>query len=260
MEDPTGLGKLAEGVAKLADSEVGVRAYDDLMADAMKEGGRALVDTVKAFRLFTFPIQLLALAQDRLASFCEQVRQRVPEERQIEAPPSVALPVLMNLRYMEDENPLTELYLNLLARAIDRARQNEAHPAFVRIIDQLSPDEALILFLLRDRLSVFFKFDKERYLEWARVPSNEAHPSSWNSQTPTSEDLTSSIFRPEYTSMNLERLQALTLVRRRNVAARLFPFSLTQFGELFVRACIPEDFKVERGTDEGDSTQGEKEE
>ena len=54
----------------------------------------------------------------------------------------------MNLRFMEDENPLTELYLNLLARAIDKERCNEAHPAFIKIIEQMSPDEAMVLYVL----------------------------------------------------------------------------------------------------------------
>ena len=125
MDDPT---KLAESVAKIIDSQVANKAYDDLLADAMKEGGKALADTVKAFRLFTAPIQLLAVAQDRLAVFCDRVRAKVPEDRQQEAAPSIALPILMDLRFMEDENPLTELYLNLLARAIDRERCSEAHP------------------------------------------------------------------------------------------------------------------------------------
>jgi hypothetical protein len=244
VDDLTGLGKLAESAAKVADSKVAVRAYDDLLADAMKEGGEGLVELIKAFRLFTFPIQLLALAQDRLKRWCEEVRRCVPEERHIEAQPSIALPVLMNLRFMEEDNPLTELYLNLLARAIDKERVNEAHPAFVRIIEQLSPDEALILFILRDRAPVFFAFDSQHVLEAAVVPQDNVPSGEWNIATPVKEDITSSIPHPRETSMNLERLKALTLVFSKAVAARRNAFSLTQFGELFVKACIPEDFKL----------------
>jgi len=144
MEDLTGLGKLAE-------SKVVNAACDDLISKAAKEGGNALVDVVKTFRLFTAPIQLLAAAQDRLARFCEKVREDVPVERQIEAAPSVAIPILLALRYMEDDNPVTELFLNLLRRAIDRERVHEAHPAFPRIIEQLSRDEAMIMYSLREK-------------------------------------------------------------------------------------------------------------
>ena len=38
---------------------------------------------------------------------------------------------------MEDDNYLTDLYLSLLQRVIDKERINEPHPAFFRIIEQL---------------------------------------------------------------------------------------------------------------------------
>lgn len=235
MGDPTGLGKLAEGVAKLADSEVGIRAYDDLLAGAMKEGGEALLDTVKAFRLFTAPIQLLALAQDRLARFCEQVRERVPEERQVEAPPSVALPVLMNLRYMEDENPLTELYLNLLARAIDKERQSEAHPAFVKIIEQMSPDEAMIVYALRERPYMCIVLD---------VQQHNSCPYEL-------------LAHPEHIHLYARHLASLNLLDAYAYGTSFVQVS--DFGELFIRACVPEDFSVERRGHQEDSTEGKKE-
>lgn len=247
MDDPTGLGKLAEGVAKLADSEVGIRAYDDLLADAMKEGGQALVDTIKAFRLFTAPIQLLALAQDRVAGFCARVRQRVPEERQIEAPPSVAAPVLMNLRYMEDDNPLTELYLNLLARAIDKERQSEAHPAFVKIIEQMSPDEAILVCILRDG-NVWDTKMRDR--PWVVTAVGGAE-SRFTDDLPL-ENFANPSWLPGY----LEHLHALAIVSE---TGQKDIYALNDFGQLFVKACIPEDFKLERGTEEEDSAQGEPE-
>ena len=89
-------------MAKIGDSQLANKAYDDLAASPMREGGKALTDLVKAFRLFLAPIQLLAVAQDRLAAFCDRVRAKVPEDRQQEAAPSIALPILMDLRFMED--------------------------------------------------------------------------------------------------------------------------------------------------------------
>jgi hypothetical protein len=78
------------------------------------------------------------------------VREEVPEERQIEAQPSVAVPILLALRYMEDDNPVTELFLNLLRRVIDRDLVHQVHSAFPKIIEQLSPDEAMIVYLVPD--------------------------------------------------------------------------------------------------------------
>ena len=64
------------------------------------------------------------------------------------SPAMISGPIIDRLKYAEEDNPLTELFLHLLARSIDTDRINEAHPAFIHIIDQLSPDEALILFEL----------------------------------------------------------------------------------------------------------------
>lgn len=144
MDDLAGLGKLA-------DSRLVNAAYKDIVQPGARETGKAIQDVTKAFRLFTAPLQLLAVCQDRLSAFCDRARSAVPVERQIEAAPSIAIPIMLALRYMEDDNLVTELFVNLLTRCIDRSRVGEAHPAFPRIIEQLAPDEAMILYSLRER-------------------------------------------------------------------------------------------------------------
>lgn len=236
MDDPTGL-------AKLADSKLLNKAYDDLLADAMKEGGQALVNTVKAFRLFTAPIQLLAVAQDRLKAFCEKVRQRVPEERQVEAPPSIALPVLLSLRYMEDDNLLTELFLNLLARAIDKERQGEAHPAFARIIEQLSPDEAMVMLVLRDS-DIPVKATSIFLVERISARFAAAKEIEFPKQR---------LVYAEQLLMYLDHLQTLgmltaTTLRDEHADSRRNMVTTTDFGKVFTNACIPEDFELPKSS------------
>jgi len=221
MEDLTGLGKVAESVAKIADTQLANKAYDDLAASPMREGGKGLADLVKAFRLFLAPIQLLAVAQDRLAAFCGRVRAKVPEDRQQEALPSIALPVLMDLRFMEDENPLTELYLNLLARAIDKERCSEAHPAFVKIIEQMSPDEALVMLALKNpvmRRQACFLGDQP---QGNRLPLEI-------------------LAYPAKIQIYASHLESLNLVDH---SSTLF-VQVTEFGNLFIEACIPDEFDV----------------
>lgn len=223
MEDPTDPTKLVEAVAKIVESEVVNKAYDDLAASPLREGGKFLTDLAKSFRLFTAPIQLLAVAQDRLAAFCDRVRAKVPEDRQQEAAPSIALPVLMDLRFMEDENPLTELYLNLLARAIDKERCNEAHPAFVKIIEQLSPDEAMVLWHFRQTE------------HW-----NLTEYEGCDAEFPTG-----TLAEPRKLQSYIEHLKALSLLKvlfikldgKHNIR-------LTKFGKQFIQACVPENLDV----------------
>ena len=142
MEDLTGLGRIV-------DSEVARKIYQDAVSPSAIQAGQAAEDLAKALRLFTAPVQLLAGYQDRLARWLEEVRSRVPEERQVEAPSNLAGPVLMNLRFEEESSCLKDMYLNLLTASIDKENQTNAHPGFVKIIEQLSPNEAFLLYKLK---------------------------------------------------------------------------------------------------------------
>jgi hypothetical protein len=53
----------------------------------------------------------------------EKVRENVKEVNQMDAPTSIAGPVMDRIKYLEEGNYLT--YLNLLSRAIDREQVNE---------------------------------------------------------------------------------------------------------------------------------------
>ncbi len=51
------------------------------------------------------------------------------------------------------------MFSNLLAKAIDKTTQDKAHPAFPKIIQQLSEDEAIILFYLKKQS---YRVEQER--------------------------------------------------------------------------------------------------
>ena len=237
MDDLTGRGKLAE-------SKVVTQTYDDALSPALVESGQIFANAAKAFHLFLAPIQLLAVAQDRLAAFCQSIRDKVPTERQVEAPAHIAVPALLELRHMEDDNPITSLYINLLARAVDRDHQHEAHPAFVKLIGQLSPDEAVILHHLRST--------PINTVEYRRTepPDMRLHTFA-ESDFPVAH-LASAPELPMY----LDHLEALNLISYAvgvpepdkdqyppiiGAIALTGNAQLTQFGELFVRVCEPEE-------------------
>lgn len=248
MDDFTGLGKVADSVANFGNSKLPNKVYDDLLTEAMQEGGKTLTDVVKAFRLFLAPIQLLAVAQDRLAAFCERVRAKVPETQQQEAVPSIALPVLMNLRFMEDNNPLTELFLNLLARAIDRERCNEAHPAYVKIIEQMSPDEAMVMFQFRSQerwpipppmdrgvIEGFFPLETLANPKDFRLYFEHLESLNLLQQSGRKIEL-----EPKYAVWGSDSLEAITRVVERDNDR----IQVTSFGRRFIKACISDDFDI----------------
>ena len=222
--------------------------YDALLAEARKEGGQSLA----AFVSLLHPsLDLLGSAPERVVKFLARARNRVPAERQMQARPSIAVPILAVLCGLEDDDILTELCLNLLARALDTEREKEAHPAFVKVIEQLAPDEVLILAGLRRQ--------SRRYLYRSHLPALLAnrlllvvpehyelyvdHLCALNILRPERADISLS-FRdlpppssPEYDSTVHTILQGL----QESVERRTRTVETTKFGDLFLQACLSED-------------------
>lgn len=144
MEDLTGLGKIA-------DSKLANNIYEDAGSPAIRELGGVAADLIKTMRLFTAPLQLAAVAQDRFKIWLDEARSRVPVEKQVEAPSNVSGPALRAMLFMEEKNPMAEMFVNLLSQAINKDAQQKVHPAFVNILEQICPDEALLLHKLQEK-------------------------------------------------------------------------------------------------------------
>jgi hypothetical protein len=236
-----------EKLSNILGADTVKKIYDDGVSQPVRETGKIATDFIKAARLFTAPIQLLASYQDRLTAHFERVRKSVKEENQIEAPASISGPIIDRLKYLEDNNYLTDLYINLLSRAIDKERINEAHPAFYHIIDQLAPDEAMLLYLLNQN-TIKYEYtlehihdEKGRFIQWGQKEI-------LLDTTPKDK-----FMLMDYFFMYVEHLRALNLTYWDNVkqegifdgnfqthALTRSEIGLTTFGKLFVKACIPE--------------------
>src|SRR5882757_1187535 len=105
-----------EKLVNIFGAETMKKFYDDGLSPSVQELGKMMTDIIKTFRLFTAPVQLTASYQDRLSKYFVRVRASVPEENQIEAPAFISGPIIDKLKYLEDSNYLTDLYLNLLSR------------------------------------------------------------------------------------------------------------------------------------------------
>jgi len=138
------MNDLEDALAKLA-APVIQEAYSDAVSGALREAAKIGVDAVKTVRLALFPLQVAAALQDRLAGYIDRAVRSVPVERRIAPVESLASQIAERLRSQEEESPITDMYVRLLARAFDRERVGEAHPAFVHLIGQLAPDEVLII-------------------------------------------------------------------------------------------------------------------
>ena len=81
------------------------------------------------------------LFQDKYEQF---VRERGLEGKTVPAPLALAFPILENVVLEEDE-PLRELWANLLVTVTDPARQSEVKRGFIHLIKQLDSVDAAVL-------------------------------------------------------------------------------------------------------------------
>jgi hypothetical protein len=149
MSNDSKIRDTAEAVKGIVES---VPIYQDALQPAAKEIGTALQTVAKTIHIVLAPVSVLVWGYDQIKDFvsnrvAEKLKD-VPPENIATPKPNVAGPALESLRYTGHEETLREMYANLLAASMDTRTANGAHPAFVEIIRQLTPDEARILRLL----------------------------------------------------------------------------------------------------------------
>jgi len=221
--------------------------YRDLAQPTTREVGEAVGNAAKVARFVLAPIDYLAAQHQRWKRYLERVADKVPEERRIEVHPQLAGPVFAGLQYVEETGINAELFLNLLARAVDRERVSEAHPAFAQIISQLSTDEALILFRLKKRTYAFHQHS----VYCPNSNTFEGRTTAHN-EFPVSE-----LVFPENFGLYMDHLHSLNLAGiwqdgnqapimegtppRQTAVSIKSLISLESFGRMFAQACVPDD-------------------
>ena len=142
----------AEAVKGIVEA---VPVYQDGLQPAVRELGLGLQTVAKTVHIALAPVAALVWSYDKIKDFlstrvAEKLRG-VPSDRIITPEPHVVVPALTALVYTAHQETLRELYANLLATSLDRDTCSLAHPAFVDIIKNMSPDEARIMRLFSAR-------------------------------------------------------------------------------------------------------------
>jgi hypothetical protein len=127
--------------------------YGDLAKPGMENVGKAIGNILGLGNTALLPIHLLnerakMIVSRNLEQFRKRLEQEKPEDI-VEPAPEIAVPILERLSFVSDEK-IAELYIALLSSACNRKFKGCAHPAFIKIIEALSPDEALILKFLAE--------------------------------------------------------------------------------------------------------------
>lgn len=157
----------AEAVKGIVEA---VPIYEDLLQPTIRELGKGLHTLSKTVHIALSPVSALVWGYDRIKvyvqSSLEQKLAKVPRENIIPPDLTVAGPALEALRFTGHKEELREMFSNLLATAMDSSTAPKAHPSFVEIIKQISPDEAKIISMLYNNVSVPIikvrAYDKDR--------------------------------------------------------------------------------------------------
>ena len=135
--------------SKLPDlSELLLELYRDLAAPGVRQVGKALETVMQLGNSALLPFRLL----NKVAAEFERVKfeeiasrfAKIPIENVVEVRPEIAAPILDALSVTADAG-LRSLFIELLAKAADRDQASLAHPSFTKIIEQLAPDEAVLI-------------------------------------------------------------------------------------------------------------------
>ena len=236
MEDPL------QDLGKLVPKEIFTKLYDDAVAGPVKEVGKLGTDAIKVVRLILAPLQIGAAFQDRFERMGERIRTRVPEDNRTEIPPELSGPILEKMRYVAENGELWKMFEEVLTKSIDKDQLHRVHPSFGYTIAQLSRDEAWMLYLLREQsFQVVDTLDLDhasnrfsnRVVEQSTLPIVELH-------APARVDLYFSHLESlSLVTWPVERQDPILNGQTQTGVRRFSTLLLTDFGRLFVEACIP---------------------
>lgn len=124
------------------------QVYGDLAKPGVSQVGKALSTVLGLGNTILWPIQLLnERARISLEVNLDRYREKmadVPPEKVAPVPPEIGVPIAEKLGHVSDPD-LRELYTTLLAKASNTDTQSQAHPSFVNVLNNISPDEASLI-------------------------------------------------------------------------------------------------------------------
>ena len=163
---------ILDAVKELGVKEILPEIYKDLLQPAVKESGENLLTVAKSVSIAFSPLKGAIWGFEKiqdwiLVKLTEKLSKTNPDN--IQSPRmNVAGQILITLPFFKDEPDLREMFVNLLAAAMDKDIANTAHPSYVTIIQQLTPDEAKILkWITENRMQGDIAFE---------VTDSEGHP------------------------------------------------------------------------------------
>ena len=145
--------KVAKESVSLVAEIMKVAGDNPQVKEAASNLGQTAVTLTKTINNVLVPLAVINFAFDKARAyfsgkFQEEIAAKaetIPPEHIVEPKASIAGPTLQGLAFTHEEPSLKEMYLNLLATAMDGRAASLAHPAFIEIIKQLDSKDARLV-------------------------------------------------------------------------------------------------------------------
>ena len=129
-------------------------AYNDIAKPIVKPTAELAALLPRAIKAALLPFEKWIITKEHnkneFIKLLENELKDLPPEK-IDVPEAyVATPLLQALNYSMDSNDLRSMYARLLAKSMFSDNKKDVHPAYIKIIEQLCPDEAKILKYFND--------------------------------------------------------------------------------------------------------------
>lgn len=145
----TAIGAAGTAIAAALPKEISIKMYDDLAHPSAKELGELVAILPRTGKEIIN--SFVGLVQEYgkkntalLAQSVEAKMKSIPEGKLVRPSTNTIIPAVQANSYNESEI-LREMYANLVAKSMDADYHRKVHPAYVEILKQLSPYEALFL-------------------------------------------------------------------------------------------------------------------
>lgn len=133
--------------------------YKDLAQPGCQQVGKALSTVLGLGNTILIPFQMLnATGAEIFENNMERVRKKLAslDEKDITPiAPEIGVPIVEKLMYARDPS-IADLFCTLLANASSTQTCAKVHPSFVKIIERISPDEAIFLGSISDPNSAIY--------------------------------------------------------------------------------------------------------
>jgi len=135
-----------------ADDKLRTKVYDDVAKPSALAVGETAGNLVRtALRPINMILSGLNTVMERVQEKLSARFKNVPADKILEPPPHIAGQLLLGYPFVEGEETLREMFIELLAKSMIQDSRESVHPAYAEILKQLTPDEGRLLPVIHPR-------------------------------------------------------------------------------------------------------------